>query len=116
MNTIIAFTPAELCKLVLSICGGIVAVSAAIGVIATLVKKAKSPNQLQNDRLDSIEKRLDEHDEYFAKDKAKLEAIAEGNRISQRALLALLAHGIDGNEIEGMREAKNELTDYLLRR
>ena len=31
----------------------------------------------------------------------------------QRALLALLSHGIDGNEIDGMRRAKTELETYL---
>ena len=46
----------------------------------------------------------------------RLDKIEEVNTITQRALLALLAHGIDGNDIEAMRKAKAELTDYLIER
>ena len=46
----------------------------------------------------------------------RLNQLEEGNIITQRALLALLAHGIDGNDIEAMRKAKAELTDYLIER
>ena len=28
--------------------------------------------------------------------------------------MALLAHGIDGNDIDAMKKAKAELTDYLI--
>lgn len=116
MNTVITFTPAQLVSLVLAICGGIITVSAAVGVIVALVKKVKSPNETQNKRLDSCEERLDAHDDLLAKDKSRFESIDEGNRVTQRALLALLAHGIDGNELDGMRDAKNELTNYLIKR
>ena len=50
------------------------------------------------------------------KDFNRLNKLEEGNIVTQRALLALLAHGIDGNDIEAMRKAKAELTDYLIER
>ena len=49
-------------------------------------------------------------------DYERLNQLEEGNAITQRALLALLAHGIDGNDIEAMKQAKAELTDYLIGR
>ena len=45
-----------------------------------------------------------------------MQRLEEENIVTQRALLALLAHGIDGNDIEAMRKAKTELTDYLIER
>ena len=59
--------------------------------------------------IDELEKRLNRHDEILAKDDRRLENIETGNRYTQRALLALLSHGIDGNEVEAMRKAKEEL-------
>lgn len=116
MDAVITFTPAQLIGVFLAICGGIVAVSSAVGVIVAAVKKVKSPNDMQNSRLDALEKKVEEHDEIFSKDKRRFEAIEEGNRVVQRALLALLAHGIDGNDIDAMKSAKDELTNYLIKR
>lgn len=90
--------------------------SSAVGVIVALVKKVKSPNDIQNARLDGLEKKVEEHSEILAKDKTRFEVIEEGNRVVQRALLALLAHGIDGNDIDAMKSAKDELTNYLIKR
>ena len=114
MQTVIQFTPHELIELIVWVCGAIVSVAAAIGVIVTLVKKAKSPNQLQNERLDKLEAKLDKHDELLGNDNVRLKNIEQGNRITQKALLALLTHGIDGNDIDSMRKAKEELQQYLI--
>lgn len=114
MQTVVQFTPEQLIDTILAICGAITAVAAAIGVIAVLVKKAKSPNQKQNDRLDKLEERLDKHDELLGNDHLRLQNIENGNRVTQRALLALLRHGIDGNDIDSMKKAENELQQYLI--
>lgn len=114
MHTQIAITPMQLIEGFLALCGAIVAVSAAIGVVVSAVKKAKSPNQKQNERLDTLEHRVDKHDEFLGNDKKRLDKIDEGNRVTQHALLALLKHGIDGNDIDSMRKAKSDLEIYLI--
>ena len=43
-----------------------------------------------------------------------MQRLEEGNKITQRALLALLAHGIDGNDVDAMKKAKTDLTNYLI--
>ena len=45
-----------------------------------------------------------------------IERIEEGNKITQQALLALLNHAIDGNDIAEVKKASKDLTDYLIRR
>lgn len=114
MDTVISFTPAQLFQSVLAICGAITAVAAAAAVIVSLVKKAKVPNEVQNSRLDALEEKVNTHDEYFENDDKRLKNIENGNRITQKALLALLAHGIDGNDVDGMKKAKDELQHYLI--
>ena len=85
------------------------AISGAINVVAKAVERMRKPNKTQNERLEVLEKRA-------KSDFERLERIEEGNVIMQRALLALLAHGIDGNDVEAMKRAKAELTDFLLER
>lgn len=98
----------------IAICGLITGVAAVITLIIKAVVAAKRPNQLQNDRLDAIESRLKKHEELFLNDLKRFEKLEDGNRITQRAILALLAHGIDGNAINEMRKAKDELQNYLI--
>jgi hypothetical protein len=59
---------------------------------------------------------MEEVDTFLAKDKARLDGIDESTRVTQRALLALLAHGIDGNHQSQMEDAKKELELHLIRK
>jgi len=75
MENVISFTPAQLIALILGVCGAIVTISAAIGVISKVLAKARAPEVEQNNRLDNIDRRLDEIDktiatfrEYFTND------------------------------------------------
>ena len=94
---------------VLWLAGAIVAIASAVNVVAKAIEKMRKPNRTQDERLEVLEKRA-------KSDYERLERIEAGNVIMQRALLALLAHGIDGNDVEAMKRAKAELTDFLLER
>ena len=99
---------------VISICSLITGVSAVVLIIFQIVKKAKAPNDLQNTRISKCENDIFEIQTMLAKDNKRFDKVEDGNRIIQRCMLALLAHGIDGNEIESMRKAKEELQNYLI--
>lgn len=105
MNQPIVFTIAD----ILWLAGAIVAIASAVNVVAKVIEKMRKPNKAQDERLETLERRA-------KSDIIRLERIEEGNVITQRALLALLAHGIDGNDIEAMKRAKAELTDFLIER
>lgn len=121
MDTVIQFTPAQLIALILSVCAAIVTISAAIGVIAKALDKARAPEKEQNDRLDAHEKRLNALDdiivkfrEYFDNDDRRFKEIEKSNKITQSALLALLKHSINGNDTESLKEARKNLEEYLI--
>lgn len=116
MDTVIAFTPGMLLAGILALCGGIITVSGAVTVICKAFRAARKPETDQNQRITDLEKRVARHDELFRKDKLRLDAIEEGNRVTQQALLALLSHGIDGNEVAGMKAAKEKLEQFLINR
>ena len=114
MDTPIMFTPAQLVTIFLSFCSAIIAFGGAIAVLSRWIGKAKEPNAIQNKRLDEIEKKLEEHAEYLNRDNKRLGRIEEGDKIILRALNALLRHGIDGNDINGMKEVHKDLESYLI--
>lgn len=94
---------------ILAIVSAFILIATAVEKIAKAVKAAKAPNDLQNERLAALEAWRKEVDR-------KLIIDDDGNRVTQRALLALLDHGIDGNNIEQMQHAKEELQDHLINR
>ena len=98
------------------IAAAIVLLANAADKIAAVIKTAKAPNAQQNDRLDALEEEMKQVQQYLANDKKHLGALDDGNRITQRALLALLSHGLDGNSIEQMEAAKAALEEHLINR
>lgn len=109
-------TPAEIWTAVLAIASAVVLLSNAAEKIGKAVQAAKAPNIKQDERLNAVEKHLEEVDKFLALDKKRLDMIDDGNRATQRAILALLDHGIDGNNIEQMQHAKEGLQNHLINR
>lgn len=101
---------------ILAIASAIVLLSNAAEKIVKAVRAAKAPNETQNKRLDDLEDWRKNVDRILAADKHHLDSIDDGSRVTQRALLALLDHSLDGNNIEQMKHAKEELQNHLINR
>lgn len=110
------WTASQAVTAVLAVCSAIVLLSNAVEKIVLAVKAAKAPNQRQDERLKALEDWRQEVDRKLEADLKHLESIDEGNRATQQAILALLDHGIDGNNIEQMQHAKEMLQNYLINR
>lgn len=106
----------ELWAAVLAAASAIVLLSNAAKAIANAYQAAKAPNAHQNQRLDALEKWREEVNQKLNNDKKQLEEIHEGLRASYQAQLALLDHGIDGNNIKQMQDAKVVLQKHLINR
>lgn len=109
------FTLPELIAGFLAVCGGFSCIVVAFTNAAKMVKAAKAPETRQNERITTLESRCDRFDELLGNDKRRLDHIEDGNRVTQRAILALLRHGIDGNDVDALKAAETELHDFLLK-
>lgn len=109
-------TPAEIWTAVLAAISAFILICNGVEKVVKAVQIARSPNVKQDERLSSLEKWRESVDTKLASDKKHLDTIDEGNRATQRALLALLDHGIDGNNIAQMQTAKEELQNHLINR
>lgn len=114
MDQSITFTTQQVFELILWVCGAIVSVSAAVTVIAKVIQKAKAPEKTQNERISNLEKRVDVIDQHLDSDNKRLKKLEEGNRVTQQAILALLSHALNGNDLDSLQKAKNRLEDYLI--
>lgn len=109
-------TPGAVWTVVLAAASAIVLLSNAVEKIIKAVKAARAPNEELCRRVSSVEQHLREVDNYLSVDKRRLDVMDDGNRATHRALLALLDHGIDGNNIEQMQSAKESLQQHLINR
>ena len=100
---------------ILSVCSLITAIGAVIALAVQAAKKVQAPNELQNQRIAACEGRLTEVEKKLAKDLDRFEEIEAGTAIIMTAILALLSHGIDGNDVQSMKEAKEELQAFLIK-
>lgn len=109
-------TPETIWAWLLAGASAIVLLSGAAEKLVKAYKTAKAPAAKQDERLDELEEWKKTVDGKLHRDNERLESIEEGNRASQRALLALLDHGIDGNNIDQMQHAKEALQNHLINR
>lgn len=106
----------NLWTLLLAGASAIVLLANAAEKIAKAIQAAKAPGEAQDKRLEDLEKRMETVEKRQDTNANHLTAIDDSNRVTQLALLALLDHGIDGNNIDQMRHAKEELQTHLINR
>ena len=97
-----------------AVLAGIVLIGNAADKIVKAWKAVKAPENSQNDRLDKVEKDVSDIKAKLERDKLRLDDNANANHVTQEALLALLEHGLHGNNIEQMNQAKQHLEKYLI--
>lgn len=121
MNNVISFTPTELVGFITAIGGAIVTVGAVITLIFKLVNGVRAPEIKQNERIKSVEDRLKAVEEqnkiftqYFINDDKRFKAIERSNKITQSALLAILKHSINGQDIESLKKAEKSIEEFLI--
>lgn len=100
--------------LVMAAAGIINTVGTAAEKVAKAYKTAKAPEETQNERLEKVEAEIKEIKGKLDKDKERLDDSAKANHVTQEAILALLEHGLHGNNVQQMTTAKNNLEKYLI--
>lgn len=86
----------------------------AYNTIMNAVKTYREEKRRKDQPVNSLESKVNEHEEKLKKDHERLNELEEANRIQMRALMAMLHHEIDGNSIEGLKKAYEEIQQYLI--
>lgn len=106
---------------IVSICGGISTISVAVGVIVSIINKARQPEYKQNAEIAEIKKRVSEHDEkfkeydnFFKSDDERFNIIEDETKILLKSVHALLKHELDDSDNQVIKDADEKLDAYLL--
>lgn len=98
------------------ICGTLVAIWSVLGIVTKIREIIKKTDTVQNSRLDRLEHRLTAIEDrnkdflmFFDNGKRRIDHMTRSTAVMSEALLALLDHSINGNNIEQMKEARDNL-------
>lgn len=93
----------------------VVVVSAGILTVANLVDRIVQTVKLAKKPTDDLEKRVSDLERKILENYDKrITDIEKGNKVTQKAILELLKHSIDGNNVDGLKKAEKDLSDYLI--
>lgn len=105
-----------------SLCTAAITIDKVLDIIHKYIKKAKAPDDAQNKRIDTIEKRLaavetvsTQHAAALRRDMTRFDGIDEEMRLVLVGVQNLLDAQLSGNNREGMQKSKSDINNYLLK-
>ena len=88
---------------------GFCALMTALWGVWKIVKEFKKPN-------DDLKKKVEKHDALLDTDNRRLGDIEESNKMMLQCLLVMINHNITGNGIDKLRETRDELQEFLIKK
>ena len=79
-----------------------------------LKDRAKTPHKENEQRISRLETDVREIQRMLRNDNERIDELEQGNKVIIRSMSALLSHGIDGNNTDEMKEARQELNEFLI--
>lgn len=105
-----------------SLCAATITIDKVLEIIHKYVKKAQEPDNAQNKRINTIEKRLaavetvsTQHAAALRRDMTRFDGIDEEMRLVLVGVQNLLDAQLSGNNREGMQKSKSDINNYLLK-
>lgn len=95
------------------ICGWIITIGGAFGVIFTAYKKIKKPKDDIEERLSSIENDVKEINKKLQSDYDSINQNREDMNLLMRSMFSLIENKITGNNVEGLKKTRDELIAAL---
>lgn len=80
---------------------------ASIWAVWKIIKEVRKPNH-------DLKAKVERHDELLDNDNKRMKKIEESNQMILKSLIAIINHEITGNGIEKMKEAREDLQNFLI--
>ena len=105
-----------------SLCAAAITIDKVLDIIHKYIKKAQAPDDAQNKRMDTLEKRLGvleqgqlQHAQALARDLRRFDGLDEEMRLVLVGVQNLLDSQLSGNNRECMQKSKSDINNYLLK-
>jgi Tfp pilus assembly protein PilN len=95
---------------------GVIALGGAGTIFVGLYRWAKKPDQNRDDLIKEHSDKLDKDYESIQDLQGKQKKTEQDMQILMQSMLALMSHAIDGNHMEELKQTRDDLQKYLIRR
>jgi len=95
------------------VCGWVITIGGAAGVLYTAYTKAKKPKDDIEARLTAMENDIKDIKEKLQNDYASINQNREDMNLLMRSMFALLENKITGNNVEGLKKTRDDLIAAL---
>jgi exonuclease VII small subunit len=79
-----------------------------------LKEKTEKPRKELEERVDSLDNRIAEIENKLKNYDYRVIQLEDGVKVLLKSMSALLSHSIDGNNLEEMKDARDDLNEYLI--
>lgn len=79
-----------------------------------LKERTEKPRKELEERVDSLDNRIAEIENKLKNYDYRVIQLEDGVKVLLRSMSALLSHSIDGNNLEEMKDARDDLNEYLI--
>ena len=104
-----------------SLCAAAITIDKVLEIIHKYIKKAQEPDNVQNKRLDELDKRIGtleqgqlQHSTALARDLKRFDEIDRVSRLTLDGVRNLLDAQLNGDNKAGMEKSKADIDKYLL--
>lgn len=108
-------TLGELVAFILAVSAAVVAIAKAIEVVAKRIKKVH-PCEERMKMLDNDKRHLESIDEILVELKNANKEQIKANGVMFRGISALINHELSGNDVDILRNARDEMQDFLTKK
>jgi hypothetical protein len=88
---------------------GLCALIASLWGVWKIVKEVKKPSE-------DLKATVEEHGQCIEDDHGRLKALEESNKMILQCLLVIINHDITGNCIDRMKDCRDELQEFLIKK
>lgn len=103
----------EFMKVLLAICGGITVLIGTGTAIYGVYAKFRKPSADNSAKLEEHDKAIEELQHRADKNYKAIDEIKDMQSLLVRSMIELLDNRITGNNIDGLKQIKKEMLDYL---
>ena len=105
------------------IVAGVLTIFNLVDKIISWVKEVKKPQTDLEARIAKLEKAVEgeyrlifaDYEARFKRDLERINEIEKSNKLTQKALWALMQHAIDGSNTAKLKEVSDELNEYIFK-
>jgi len=103
-------------KVLMGIAAAIVAIGGAVGVVEHVAERVSMKTNRVAQQVDDHGKELERHAQYLDNDNQRLKDVELSNKLIMRGLMQLMTHAIDGNHVDMLEKARDDINSYLIER